>query len=285
MKIIKEFIQTNIYISVAAVLLTVESQIQLGMQARWHPYLFLIFFATLFEYNLHRLITVLTNKEALNREKYRWVSENTRSFYILVFISVTGFIAVSLMATKEVLLTFAPIAALTIFYSIPVKANKNQLFRLREIPYVKLLLIAFVWSASTVLLPIVQSLESFNKTDVLLILLERFLFIAAITIPFDIRDLKTDRSEGLKTLPMLVGEKRAWLLSYLLLLSFFLISYFHYGSINQGWMIWALGISTATTFWVLYSKRIRKHHDYHYGILDGTMILQAILMIVFYYFN
>lgn len=255
------------------------------MEPQWHPYLFLIFFATLFEYNLHRLITVLTNKEALYQAKHQWVRENRRSFYLLVAVSVLGFISVSLMAKTEVLLAFAPIAALTIFYSVPVAGSKKHLFRLREIPYLKIFLIAAVWSTSTILLPIFQSHEISINTNVLLLLLERFLFIMAITIPFDIRDQEADQLEGLKTLPMLLGEKRSLLLSYLLLLTFFLISFFHYRSINQGWMIWPIGISASTTFWFLYSKRIRNLRDYHYGILDGTMLLQGILVIGFYYFS
>ena len=80
MRLIAAFIQSNIYISLAAVALTVATQVQLGMRPQWHPYLFIIFFATLFEYNLHRLITVLTNKDALKSEKHRWVNENLKAF-------------------------------------------------------------------------------------------------------------------------------------------------------------------------------------------------------------
>lgn len=255
------------------------------MKPQWHPYLFIIFFATLFEYNLHRLITVLTNRDALNSEKHRWVKENLKRFYLIVFISVTGFIAVIFMAKKEVLITFAPIVLLTMLYSIPVTVSKKKLFRLREIPYLKIFLIATVWSTSTILLPIVQSENSFSIAHVAVMLVERFLFIFAITIPFDIRDLEADRQANLKTIPMLLNSQKALSLSYFSLLAFFLISFFHYQKPNEGFLIWAFGISAASTFLFLWSVKFRKMNYYHYGILDGTSLLQGLLVLVFYYFT
>jgi 4-hydroxybenzoate polyprenyltransferase len=282
---IRALIQSNIYIALAAVSLTIETQIQLGMQPQWHPYLFIIFFATLFEYNLHRLITVLTNKEALNSEKHRWVRKNLTSFYILVLLSVAGFVAVSLLAKKEVLITFAPIAILTMFYSIPISGTKTNLFRLREIPFLKIFLIAIVWSASTILLPIVQSGNSFDKAHVAAMLTERFLFILAITIPFDIRDLEADLDAGLKTIPMILNEKRAIILSYLLLLCFFLLSEIHYQLRNEWYISGAIALSALSTYVFLKFPYFRNKAYYHYGILDGTMLLQGILVLVFYYFT
>ena len=252
------------------------------MAPQWHPYLFIIFFATLFEYNTHRLITVITNKEALNSDKHKWVKENLKAFYLLVFISVAGFITVALLAKKEVLITLAPIALITLFYSIPVFGNKKNLFRLREIPYLKIFLISFVWSTTTILLPIIQSNYPLNKIAVMTLLVERFFFVFAITIPFDIRDIESDRHSGLKTIPLLINENKSLAMSYLSLLIFFIISFFHYEVQNQWFIIWALSISTLTTFLFL-NKKFRTLPYYHYGILDGTMLLQGGLVLVFYY--
>jgi len=69
LNLLKILIHSNIFISLAAVSLTIATQIQLGMAPQWHPYLFIIFFATLFEYNIHRLITVIKNKDASRSRK------------------------------------------------------------------------------------------------------------------------------------------------------------------------------------------------------------------------
>lgn len=284
-KLIGAFIHSNIYISLAAVFLTVAAQIQLGMPPQWHPYLFIIFFATLFEYNLHRLITVLTNKEALNSEKHRWVRENLKLFYLLVFCSVTGFIIVALLAKIEVLITLAPFALITLFYSVPVFESKKHLFRLREIPYLKIFLIAIVWSSTTILLPIVQSGNTFDKVHVVTMLAERFFFILAITIPFDIRDQEADQHAGLKTFPILLTEKWAMLVSYISLAVFFLITVFHYQQAGTKFIIWAMALSTVTTYLFLKSEKIKNMPYYYYGVLDGTMLLQGLLVLLFYYFT
>lgn len=281
MRIIAALIQSNIYISLAAVALTVATQVQLGMHPQWHPYLFIIFFATLFEYNLHRLITVLTNKEALKSEKHRWVNENMKAFYLLVFISVVGFGVVALLAKKEILVTFAPIALITVLYSIPVSANPKHLLRLREIPYLKIFMIAAIWSASTILLPIVQSSETFSQTHIFAMLSERFFFILAITIPFDIRDLEADGQQELKTIPMLLGEKNSLKLSYFFLSVFLLSSTFHYTPEKEWMTLLAMSLSGITTYFFLKMDFFKRMPFYHYGILDGTLLLQGILVIIF----
>ncbi len=282
LKLVKVLINSNIFISLAAVFLTVETQILLGMRPQWHPYLFIIFFATLFEYNIHRFITILTNKKALDSIKHKWVKEHLYLFYFLVFISAAGFVCVALTAKKEVLLTLAPIAVLTLFYSTPVFKNKKNIFRFRDIPYLKIFMISFVWSASTILLPLIQANKSGNDIHVLLMLMERFFFVFAITIPFDIRDVEADKYDGLKTIPLLFNERISYFISYGALTLFFLISLFNY---HETWIIMALGISALTTFIFLYSRKIRALPYYHYGILDGTMFLQGIMILAFYYYN
>lgn len=263
--------------------LTIATQLQLGMKPQWHPYLFIIFFATLFEYNLHRFIIVITNKEALNSDKHKWVRENLKVFYSLVLLSILGFICVVLLAKKEVLIALAPIAAITLFYSLPVFGNKRTVFRLREIPFLKIFLIALVWSSSTILLPVIQSGITFNWTHVIAMLAERFLFILAITIPFDIRDVEADKQAGLKTIPLLLNENKSLVISYLSLFIFFLISFIHYQQLHYWFIIFSLGVSSLTTFIFLNSKKIRNMPFYYYGILDGTMLLQGLLVLVFYY--
>jgi hypothetical protein len=242
LKLIKAFINSNIYISLAAVLLTIETQIQLSMKPQWHPYLFIIFFATFFEYNLHRLITVVTNKEALNSDKHNWVRENLKAFYLLIFLSVTGFIYVAFLAKKEVLIFLAPIAAITVFYSLPIFGNKQTILRLREIPYLKIFLISFVWASSTIFLPIIQSGNTFERTQVIATFMERFFFIFAITIPFDIRDIEADKQAGLKTIPLLLNETKSLVISYLSLFSFLIVAFFHYQILDYWYIILPLSL-------------------------------------------
>ena len=285
MKIFYFFINTNIFISLAAVSLTLETQIQLGMRPQFHPYLLLLFFATLFDYNLHRLITVLTNKEALKSDKHKWVQQHLTLFYLLVAFSVVGFLWTLLYADTKVLITLAPIAVLTLFYSLPVFKNKKSIFRLREIPFLKIFLISFVWSAATIFLPIIQSGYSFAKEPVLLMLAERFLFVFAITIPFDIRDMTVDVKEKLITIPILTGKRNALLIANLVLVLFTILFLAHYRHAPFVLINLALALSAVSTFFCINSKQLQSKDFYYYGILDGTLLLQGLLVLMCYYLN
>ena len=283
MKLLYFLINTNLFIAFAAAALTIQTQLQLGMAPQFHPYLFLIFFATLFDYNLHRLITVITNKKALNSDKHKWVLKNSTLFYWLMILSVAGFLWALIDADKDVLIILAPIALLTIFYSLPIFKNKKSIFRLREIACLKIFLISFVWSAATIFLPIIQSGRYHDKQNIIFMLAERFLFVFAITIPFDIRDMAADSNEGLKTIPLLIGKKNALLLANIVLLLFTFLCLLHYTSTPLWWLNGTFIISATTTFIFINSKKLQVKNLYHYGILDGTMLLQGALALVCFY--
>ena len=276
-------LNTNIYISLAAVLLTLATQVQLGMRPQFHPYLFLLFFATLFDYNLHRLITVLTNKAALQSEKHRWVKAHLKQFYVMMGLSVLGFLWAVLDADKKVLLTLTPFAILTLFYSLPVFKSKKNIFRLRDIAFLKIFLIAIVWSASTIFLPVIQGQTKHAILSVGLLFIERFLFIFAITIPFDIRDMAADSQQGLKTIPLVMGKKNALTLANIALVCFTGLSLLHYNQPDFYRINIALAVSALSSFIFINNKKLQQVPFYHYGILDGTMLLQGILVLAAYY--
>ncbi|MBA2611366.1 MAG: UbiA family prenyltransferase [Bacteroidetes bacterium] len=276
-------INTNIFISIAAVFLTIETQVQLGMKPQLHPYLFIIFFATIFEYNVHRLITIITNPKALTDNKHNWVNKNLKAFYFLVGFSVIGFVIATAMAKKIVLITLLPIGLVTLFYSLPIFKTKKILFRLREIPALKIFLISMVWSATTILLPIIQSGNSYNNWHIITMLIERFIFVFAITIPFDIRDMKADETAGLQTLPLIIGEKKAMILANVYILLFLILCIFHYYNTSLSFTLPAFIISALTTFLFINNKKLQATKYYHYFILDGTMLLQGLLVCICYY--
>ncbi len=260
MKTLKSFlnfiIECNLYIAGAAVVYTIQAQIQLGMKPQWHPYLFLIFFATLFEYNSSRFITVVTKKGSLGWKKNEWVKNHLRLFYSIVLISVTGFLFTCFAAKREVLAALLPLGLLTLFYSFPLYKIGAKLFRLRDVPFLKIFMIFF---------------NDF--------IAERFFFIFAITIPFDIRDMESDRKAGTKTLPLHIGEKYAWIVSGVFLAVFIFLSYLN----NEKEVFIALALSSVVTLACFNNKKLRDHSYYYYVILDGMIILQAGLVWAGYY--
>ncbi|MDP2175422.1 MAG: UbiA family prenyltransferase [Bacteroidota bacterium] len=261
-------------------LLTLSTQVLLGLKLEFHPYLFIIFFATFFEYNLHRFIPFFKYRNRIIDHKYDWVKRNTSLFHFLVLVSAIGFLIAIYFAQKEVLLVLTPIAVITFFYSIPLFKSKNRWVRLRDIPYLKLFLIATVWSSATILLPVIHAPIKFASGNVYLMLLERFFFILAITIPFDIRDMQTDQQLGLKTLPHLLKPTQSYQLAILCMVIFWLVSVLHYTILNNQFILIPISLSAISTIYFLSSRKIRQHTLYHYGILDGTMIIQGLMIVL-----
>jgi 4-hydroxybenzoate polyprenyltransferase len=266
-------------------LLTVSAQVQLGLKPHWQPYLLLIFFATLFEYNRNRLIELFFYNEEQNTKKRKWILKNRKKLLFVAIISAALLMFAVFTTKPQVLIVFIFLGILTFLYSMPVSGNKSYLFKLREVPYLKIFLIAYVWSALTVFLPAIQAGEEILNVQVELLFAERFFFIFAITIPFDIRDMQVDRDAGLKTIPLLVNQKKALTLSYLSLLISLIISVFHYEMQNNLFIIEALCISFITTYLFLKLKTFRNLNKYYYQILDGTLLLQALLILGFYFFR
>jgi 4-hydroxybenzoate polyprenyltransferase len=278
-------LNTNIFISLAAVFLAVETQVQLGLKPQLQPYLFLIFFATLFEYNLHRLVTVVKYPEVFNNDKHKWVKQHLSIFYIILTLSMIGFIYTLFQAKKQILITLAPIALITFLYSLPVLRNKRKVYSLREIPFIKIFLIALVWSVITIILPILYMEDTNINLNAVMMFAERFLFISAMAIPFDIRDMTADLNAGIKTIPLVFGEKTANRMSNVLMILFILLTFSHYLTMSMKFLLPAYLVSALSTIILINHKKLKEFKYYYIGFLDGTMLFQGFLVCVFYYLN
>jgi 4-hydroxybenzoate polyprenyltransferase len=276
-------IYSNLFISLAAVLFTVQAQIQLGMAPDWHPYLFLILFATLFEYNLHKFVALFFYKHALTESRFYWISSHLKLFYFIVFSSVVGFIIAACFAKITVLVALFPLGVITFLYSFPIYKNGVKLFRLREVPLAKIFIISIVWSATCIILPMIQADLRVGFREISLLIIERSLFVFAITVPFDIRDMESDKKAGLRTLPIMLGEQKAIRIANTSLVLFGIISCFHYVYNGELFIFIAFLISILVTAAGLNSKYLRNINHYHYGFLDGMISLQAILVLLFYF--
>jgi 4-hydroxybenzoate polyprenyltransferase len=165
---------------------------------------------------------------------------------------------------------------------MPIFTLGDQKFGLRNIPGLKQFLITLVWTMSTVLLPILEAqahhLTALSMRDTTILVAERFLFIAALTIPFDIRDLFEDKSSGLKTVPVIWGEKKALLFCQALLVCYIiLLLLFRDNGFNPDF--WALTITVLLTGWLIFKSKWQKNEYYYFFFVDGVLILQYIVLL------
>lgn len=139
------------------------------------------------------------------------VKIDTTKLVSVLFFGLMIFYGFQLALPIKLLLI--PLSIITFFYS-----------KLRNIPSVKILIVALTWSVITVILPIVNSHKNFDFSEVLFFI-QRFFLVVVLILPFDIRDFKTDKKQ-LQTIPQLIGVERTKKIGFVLLAITMLIEFF-----------------------------------------------------------
>ncbi|MGQ0828552.1 MAG: hypothetical protein ACT4ON_09175 [Bacteroidota bacterium] len=268
------FLFGNIYVALGAVCLIQSTIIQLGFTDHLFPYSILVFFSTLFIYNLQRIFYKPQSDNSLHSIRRKWIFENQNSIKALCLIGFSGVCISLLFMDIKIFLYLLPLLLLSIAYFIPfVKLRKNA--------WLKLLILVSVWTMATTVVPILLNNSGvFTKND-LLHVLARFSFMIAICIPFDIRDLKIDEADTISTLSRLLGENRTRWLAFIFIILYCLLIFLElqWKIINTKIFI-ALLLSAFINGILVVMSNSKRSEYFYVAALDGTMILQGIVLII-----
>jgi 4-hydroxybenzoate polyprenyltransferase len=237
---------------------------------------FVSFFSTLFIYCNHGRIAWLPFKSDSGQN-----ATNKYSFYKqLTFIAMAGILISAFFCTVKEIIILIPLGLVSVLYTGAIISRNKMVLKLREVPFLKIFLIAFVWSCATVLLPAINLGQPILSQEVLTLLLRRMLFIFAITVPFDIRDLKADASARIKTLPTVFGLDTARSMAIAAMLIFAALVIYQYFISEQNILLCvAFLISAVVSIWLI-KKPAGENKRWHYYIgLDGMMLLQFLLVL------
>jgi 4-hydroxybenzoate polyprenyltransferase len=244
----------------------------------------LLFTSTLGIYNFCILISHPKEPQKSSYLRIRWFFAHYRLMVTFTLISVLSLIPLFFLISmpSRLLLIFSGI--ISICYGLPIFTLGGQKFGLRNIPGLKPFLITLVWTLSTVLLPILESKElhltTVSMQDTTLLIAKRFLFVFALTVPFDIRDLFEDNKLGVKTIPVIIGEKRAYLFCSVLLLAYVVMLFlYHNNGFNADFF--ALTLTAALTGWLIFKSKWEKNEYYYFFYMDGVLILQYVFLLLF----
>lgn len=278
-KFINLVLYSNLWIALCAVALVLQTELIFLGRLQWSNYAAFVFVSTLFVYALHRVVGL--EKVAAFQQKGRFLIISNFKSHIAVYAAVAGlgvlYFFLQIAWWAQVALVIPGI--LSLGYVLPIFGSKR---RLRDFDFIKIFLIAIVWSWVTVLIPAIYCGQGFSL-NVLLMTAERATFIFALTLPFDIRDLKIDQHMGVQTIPAVMGKKNAKLLAtsslalMLILVQLNLNNGFYS---NLSLLPFLFSASVAASFIYLTDDQ---RHDYFYTAgVDGMMILQALLVYFFY---
>ena len=251
---------SNIWISLGAVGVTLTTFLFVNIVLDYY-FLSLVFFATLFAYNLQNLAFRDSFKERSNQTL--WIKTNYNLLKWITFFSFLTclFLSIFLMNFFLLIISF-PFLCLVFFY----RNNFSEKIQLRDIPFLKILIISICWSFTCAILPQLIFNHSLDWKIIFII----FFYILAITIPFDLRDMFLDNSK-ISTVPQLLGAKYSYIISHLIIvgLFFYAFSYNFFG---------VCGFMVLTSL-VLIPSINRKKEFYYLIILDGLLIIFPIFVI------
>lgn len=238
--------------------------------------IFLIFFSTLFIYNISRLFQLKDLKaDDFYNERREWFKSHSKILWWITIISfLVSFYFLFKIKIHTLIFFFMGSAVTLLYYYIP--SGKKKL-RLRDVNFLKIFLIAFVWTWLTFVLPFVDAGIKVNSRYALMAC-ERFLFTFIITVPFDLRDIKFDLQRNLKTISNKIGFKKSIILINAGVVFLILLQFLHFRLDDFLVMIFSgIYISVLSFF-------LNRSNDELFYLLfwDGAILLQAFLFIFFH---
>ncbi len=185
----------------------------------------------------------------------------------------------------EVLFYIGGFALITFLYAIPflprrlfVDSHQN----LRSVSGLKVYVIGLVWSGVTVVLPLLNNEVTFDA-DVFITVVQRFVFVIVLMLPFEIRDLRYD-SLKLSTIPQRIGIGRTKLIGVLLLLGFFFLEYFK-DELDVNTILILLSVTVITMLFVVFSNEKRSKYYSSFWVECIPMFWMLIVIVSQFFFE
>ncbi|WP_047789355.1 membrane protein [Tenacibaculum mesophilum] len=192
-KVLDFYINSSIHVALSVISLFIITELYFGFSSD-ESLGFFVFFATITGYNFVKYAGVA-------KLHHRSLTKNLQIIQIFSLICFLLMCYYAWLLPLRTLLFFVPLGVLTFLYAVPFLSGFQK--NLRSIGYLKIIVVALVWAATTVLLPIYASEISFT-TEVYLCVIQRFLLVIILILPFDIRDVQYD-AISLQTIPKKIG--------------------------------------------------------------------------------
>lgn len=281
-RLVELFVFSNVYIPLPVICYTLTTYYLFPEEIINWELIGFISAATLFLYPLHRLLSLKRIDQNSYSRRLTIVAPFRKAILGIVLLSF-GFLIFFLFRLKqEVFYMMIPLGVLSIGYSIPFIKYNGKWYRLRDLKGAKVFIIAFVVALITTVVPIIERKDFFNM-EFICLFIGRIMFLMAITLPFDIRDIKIDQKEKVYTIPIWLGVKKTKWLVNILLMIFIVLSVFQ-------WIYWktysielliALVISGSLSIFFIGKGKEFKNGIYNAFLIEGQMMIQLVLILFF----
>ena len=249
-QIVNFYLQSSLHVSLSVAAFTLLTFLQLELPV--DPFVLgYTFCASVVAYNFIKYAPV-------------WIKDDLYQPTLIKVITVVFLI--SLMVSMffvpfKVIQLSNSLAFLIYAYTFPIS---KHIKKLRQIPLLKLFTIGFIWSIVSTLFPLFSVDTSIPLSDIIFIVIERIVWVIALLLPFEVRDIAEDTKSG-KSLIKLIGIARAKLIITGLLVLFISLSYL----VNEQLRAIDLFIYVSLIISVLLTQM--KQHPYYSSLLVESL--------------
>ena len=192
------YINSSIHIAIAVFSLVQISKLSLNIDANIELEVF-IFFGTILGYNFLKYFEVFRNQVYNFKKNYSIVLVSAVSFLVMI--------CYYFQLSLDFELQFLKIGILILIYPY-----------IRKYPFLKMAFVSFCLAYITVYVLII------NQKINYIYLIQRFLILFCLLIPYEICDITLD-SKTIKTLPQIIGIKNVKTIGYFFLILFSTLNY------------------------------------------------------------
>lgn len=268
--LLNHFIYSNLLVSLSAGMLTMGICHQLKIQSAIN-YGFFVFSSTLLTYTFQRIVKS-RQMNGIVSNHILWVQKYPKTQFIFLFFGLCGTIY-SLFQLNEgngysfSILIFS--ATICLGYVIQIKSKS-----LRDVRFLKIHLIAFVWLVAIGLFPLLNE-QIYDTKKWLFVLIQSF-YLVSIAIPFDVRDIPFDHPSQ-RTIPQLFGIQKSKQLSLIMILIYSFLAICINVKLFQNNLF--LG-SILGTIWLILNINESRSEFYYSGWMDASIFMMGLSFMV-----
>lgn len=273
------YLYSSLHIGLCSVYLYLFTIHRFDLEADLH-YLLFTFSSTIFIYSIHRLIGINKVKKFAHKGRFAVIEQFKNHILLYAIVSFGGccYLFFNFEWSRIVVISGAGIVS--VLYTIPVFGKS---MRLRDFSFIKIFLIAIVWSYVTGFVPMYE--QGVSLSAILIYFLEIILFFIAITIPFDIRDYYVDAANKVGTIPTLLGRRSSIYLAILLMVLTGLMDAFltyRFGFRIEGMI--SMLFTILVTAKMIYFVQDKENDYYFSGLLDTSIMFPYSIYVFILYF-
>jgi len=204
-------IYSNVFVAFVLGLLTFASYFQVNY-INFHWYVPVsVFLGSFILYSFHRLYKIDFIPKSQLSQRHPGILAHATKMKIAMSFAVFLLLLLLPFYEADTIVWLVPAGIVSVGYTIPILPTKQGWSRFRDIPLTKPLIISIVVTYLTFFFPVFEQ-TNWNELftgPVFSAWSERLLFLLAVTIPFDLRDVVNDKDAGIETLATQFGFVRS----------------------------------------------------------------------------